>query len=90
MLGEKHPLHIRALSEHARLESLFKAEVDENNLQNIETELNRHIRFEERELFRELQESLSEAKLRAINNKEEMIVTPDPDDWDDKFWQKKK
>ena len=89
LLGESHPMHIRALKEHQRLESLFKAEFDKETLEAIEKELNRHIRFEERELFRELQESVSEEKLQNIDDKEEQVITPDPDDWDDKFWLKK-
>ncbi len=88
LLGELHPMTIRAYREHARLESLFKEEANGETFNSIEKELNRHIRFEERELFRELQDTVSEEKLQAITNKEEEIVTPDPDDWSDKFWQK--
>ncbi|WP_029033232.1 hemerythrin domain-containing protein [Salinimicrobium terrae] len=89
LLGEHHPMSVRAIKEHARLESLFKMEADAETFNSIEKELNRHIRFEERELFKELQETIPEEKLRNITNKEEEIITPDPDDWDDKFWQKK-
>ncbi len=88
LLGEEHPMTVRALREHHRLESLFKAEASEENFVSIEKELNRHIRFEERELFRELQETLSEEKLQQIANKEEEVITPNPEDWDDKFWLK--
>lgn len=88
LLGEHHPMRTRALGEHSRLESLFKAEADEENFSAIEKELNRHIRFEERELFRELQETVPEEKLQSISNKEEQIITPDPEDWEDKFWLK--
>lgn len=87
LLGENHPLKTRAINEHHRLESLFKEEASEETFNSIEKELNRHIRFEERELFRELQETVSEEKLQNITNKEEEIITPDPDDWEDKFWQ---
>lgn len=87
LLGEDHPMVQRAINEHSRLESLFKEEAGEAGFHSIEKELNRHIRFEERELFRELQETVSEEKLQNITNKEEEIITPDPDDWDDKFWQ---
>ena len=88
LLGNEHPMTVRALREHHRLESLFKAEVKEENLTSIELELNRHIRFEERELFMELQETTSEEKLQQIAKKEEKVNTPNPEDWDDKFWLK--
>lgn len=88
LLGDSHPMTIQALREHDRLNSLFKAEADKDSLTSIEKELNRHIRFEERELFRELQNSIPEEKLQQIKDKEEEVITPDPDDWEDKFWQK--
>ena len=88
LLGDSHSMVIKAKNEHKRLESLFKEKPTAETFSRIETELNQHIRFEERELFRELQESISEEKLQEIPNKEEEIITPDPDDWDDKFWQK--
>lgn len=87
LLGEGHSMSTRAINEHSRLEILFKEEASEETLHSIEHELNRHIRFEERQLFRELQETVSEEKLQKITNKEEEIITPDPDDWSDKFWQ---
>ncbi|WP_324719040.1 hemerythrin domain-containing protein [Salinimicrobium sp. HB62] len=86
LLGNEHPLTLRALKEHHRLESLFQGEASEENFSSIEKELNRHIRFEERELFSELQETTSEEKLQQISHKEEEVITPNPDDWDDKFW----
>lgn len=87
LLKKSHPMRIQAEREHSRLESLFKAQADEDTFASIEKELNRHIRFEERELFRELQETVSEEKLQNISNKEEEVITPDPDDWEDKFWE---
>ena len=88
LLGEEHPMIIRALKEHHRLESLFKAEANHENFTSIELELNRHIRFEERQLFMVLQESISEEQLQKISTKEEEVITPNPDDWNDKFWLK--
>lgn len=86
LLGENHPLTVRALNEHRRLEQLFKGVGEKDIFVSIEQELNRHIRFEERELFMELQNSVSEERLQQIENKEENVITPDPDDWEDKFW----
>lgn len=88
LLGSYHPMGERAVNEHRRLEFLFKEEASVEVFTAIETELNRHIRFEERELFHELQKTVSEETLQKISNKEEEIRTPDPDDWDDKFWLK--
>ncbi|MHA6280538.1 hemerythrin domain-containing protein [Salinimicrobium sp. CAU 1759] len=88
LLGKEHPLTIRALREHHRLEYLFQAEASEENFSSIEKELNRHIRFEERELFMVLQDNISEEKLQQISKKEDQVITPDPDDWEDKFWLK--
>lgn len=86
LLGTDHPMGERAINEHRRLETLFKEEASLEAFTAIETELNRHIRFEEGELFKELQKTVSEEILQNISNKEEEILTPDPDDWDDKFW----
>lgn len=88
LLGANHPMWERALKEHQRLEFLFKEEASIEVFSAIETELNRHIRFEERELFEELQKTVSEETLQNINNKEEEVRTPNPDDWDDPFWKK--
>lgn len=90
LLGEDHPMITRAIQEHRRLESLFKEEACNEMFTAIETELNRHINFEEMELFRELQRTLSDDELRNITNKEKQILTPDPEDWEDQFWKKDK
>ncbi|NJW53277.1 hemerythrin domain-containing protein [Salinimicrobium oceani] len=86
LLGEDHPMVERALKEHRRLKELFHTSLDTPALRAIEIELNRHIRFEERELFTEIQRVVPEEKIRQIDNKEKKILTPDPDDWADKFW----
>lgn len=88
LLGDSHPLVIRALNEHQRLQALFKAEPEKETFLAVVNELNRHIRFEERELFMELQKTVPEAQLQKLANKEEYIITPDPEDWEDKFWLK--
>lgn len=88
LLGESHPLIERAMNEHRRLNELFKSQADKDTLLAIGKELNRHIRFEERELFMELQNSVPEEKLKQVGNKEEKVITPNPDDWEDKFWLK--
>ena len=89
LLGEDHPLIKRAKKEHVRLQKLFaKQENLDGALAAIEVELDDHVRFEERVLFKALQEEVPTLLLDKIKNKEEEIITPDPDDWDDKFWNR--
>lgn len=89
LLGEQHPMIQRAVTDHKRLSSLFRDEKNvERSLKTIEKELENHIRFEERVLFHEIQQKASEGDLQKIDKKEQEILTPDPDEWDDKFWIK--
>lgn len=87
LLGEDHPLVKKAKNEHVRLKHLFTTNTCiDKALADIETELDAHIRFEERVLFTELQAEASEAQLDSLKIKEDDFETPDPDDWQDKFW----
>lgn len=86
ILENDNPLVKRALAEHRRLKRLF---LDQKNvvksLNRIEDELGRHIRFEERVLFNEIQERASSEQLRlvsAIHNE-----TPPFEEWRDEFWK---
>ncbi len=89
LLGKDHPLVKKAETDHLRLQQLFKEEINiEKALTDIEKELEKHIRFEERVLFNEIQSEVSEEKLEVLKNKEEEIKTPDPNSWNDKFWEK--
>lgn len=89
LLGKDHPLVKKAETDHLRLQQLFKVEINiEKALTDIEKELEKHIRFEERVLFNEIQSEVSEEKLEVLKNKEEEIKTPDPNSWNDKFWEK--
>ena len=76
------------MADHKKLKALF--EEKENILQSlvdIEVELEKHIRFEERVLFKELQRRLPEDQLIAALGKHD--ETPKEDDWADKFWEVK-
>lgn len=89
LLGEKDVLVQRAIDEHRRLESLFSnPENIRENLILLEKELQEHIRFEERILFTKIQENCGEEILKNIETAEDDIETPNPDDWEDKFWAK--
>jgi hypothetical protein len=86
ILGHDHDLVKRALAEHRRLRRLFHDtdEIDKS-MSHIEEELDKHIRFEERILFNELQKIASEEQLETIlkiHNDEKFN-----DNTHDPFWQ---
>lgn len=67
ILSEEDPLIKQALSEHKRLRKQFSSWEDpEKTLGQIEEELERHIRFEERILFPVIQEKASVEQLERI------------------------
>lgn len=88
LLGKDHELIKKALADHRRLRRLFKDERDtERSLSLIEEELDSHIRFEERILFNEIQESVGRELLEEVNRKLHPEVK-DPDAaWHDHFWK---
>jgi iron-sulfur cluster repair protein YtfE (RIC family) len=67
ILPEDDPLIKQALTEHKRLRKLFSSwENPEKTLGQIEEELEKHIRFEERILFPAVQEKATPEQLEAI------------------------
>ncbi|WP_339649461.1 hemerythrin domain-containing protein [uncultured Salegentibacter sp.] len=87
VLGNEHELVKRALKEHRRLKRLFSQDTEvEIALNNIEEELDSHIRFEERVLFNEIQEVASAEQLADIEKHHNGIQFSD-DDWQDHFWE---
>jgi len=86
ILGKNHPLVKKAISEHKRLIRLFEDKIDiAKSLSLIEEELERHIRFEERILFREIEQVASEKEIEFINEIHEDCVVLE--DWGDEFWK---
>ncbi len=86
ILEEDNPLVKRAISEHRRLGRLFKDTKDiMKSLSLIEEELERHIRFEERVLFNEIQKAATEEQLETISK----LHTDEKfnDITDDPFWE---
>jgi hypothetical protein len=86
ILGTNNDLVKKALADHRRLIRLFKKE--ENDalvLGKIEEELDKHIRFEERILFPEIQKEATEDEMHFIEkmHHEENFV----DKLDDEFWK---
>ncbi|MDC6390466.1 hemerythrin domain-containing protein [Maribacter sp. PR1] len=85
ILGNQNELVQMALSQHKSLHRLF-AETDapSKSLSLIEEELEKHIRFEERVLFNEIQKVATEKQLEAISK----IHTDEKfnDNINDPFW----
>ncbi|MFS4418043.1 hemerythrin domain-containing protein [Maribacter sp. 2307ULW6-5] len=81
VLGKDHALVNTALGQHQNLHELFKKGKD---LALLETRLEQHIRFEERVLFKELQERATEEQLSHISkmHQEETFC----ENTDDPFW----
>ena len=85
VLPEDDPMIKQALSEHKRLRKLFSTwENTEKNLGQIEEELEKHIRFEERVLFPVIQEKATSAQLEIIaaqGDREKFV-----ENGEDTFW----
>ncbi|MGV9004950.1 hemerythrin domain-containing protein [Flavobacterium sp.] len=85
ILDKDHELIKKALSEHRRLNRLFVSKTASmKNLTQIEEELERHIRFEERVLFNEIQMIATEKQLEEI--KSIHIEEKFEDNLTDPFW----
>lgn len=85
ILGKENELVKKALADHRRLKRLFKnSKKVERSLSLLEEELERHVRFEERELFNEIQRNASPEQLKLIAEKhtEEKFV----ENTEDEFW----
>lgn len=88
VLGTEHQKVKKALAEHRRLRRLFRQEQEvEKALSLIEEELDLHIRFEERDLFNEIQRKASAEELVEIEEHHNGILFSD-DDWEDHFWER--
>ena len=85
VLGENHDMIQRALKEHIRLMDLSQNANDYHDLQIFSDELKEHVRFEERELFQEVQKQATEEELKLIqeNHKEEEFCERS----EDEFWK---
>ncbi len=86
LLGNEHASVKKAVAEHRRLKRLFEdREHVQLTLNRIEEELEKHIRFEERVLFNEIQEAADEAQLQAVALLHVEIKISET--WEDKFWE---
>lgn len=85
LLAADNLLLQRALNEHHTLNEMVKNRLNsEEKLKSFEVLLTSHIRFEERELFKEIQEVASEEDLQKIA---QMPHHNCIDKWDDEFWK---
>jgi hemerythrin superfamily protein len=87
VLGTDNELVKQALNEHKLLEKLFTEREEskiENSLIQISDELEKHIRFEERVLFNEIQNAASEEELKII--KKHHLDEKFCENQEDKFW----
>lgn len=85
ILGGEHPLIQQAITEHRQLTMLFK---DEENLSHALTQihslLQAHIRFEERNLFNEIQRVATPEQLKLY--RQIHVEGPFVDNLQDAFW----
>ena len=86
VLGNESDLIIKATEEHRQLTDLFSDNAEiENSLKNIQTKLEDHIRFEERVLFNEIQNSATEEEIelmQKIHSNDKFI-----ENTSDEFWK---
>ncbi len=86
ILGPDHLLVKKALSQHRRLEKLFRqTDALEKAIHSIEEKLEQHIRFEERILFSEIQQKASPEQLKAFLEAHD--DTPFVENTTDEFWK---
>ena len=89
ILGKENELIQQALREHAELKKLFsQKEMDYKFLNYLQVALEKHIRFEERILFNQIQEVANADQLAAVEQhnmaeQEELV-------WQDEYWNWKK
>jgi len=75
----------KATAEHRRLKRLFENTTEiVKSLNRIEEELESHIRFEERDLFNEIQKTATTEQLQRIENLHKDNFC---DNWADEFWK---
>lgn len=86
LLGEESMVVETALGDHKKLRGLFESrESSVELLGELEKTLERHIRFEERVLFKELQLKIPEERL--IVSMRYHSEKPEDDQWEDRFWE---
>ncbi|MEB2785854.1 hemerythrin domain-containing protein [Algoriphagus persicinus] len=89
ILGAENELIRQALAEHAELKKLFaQEEMDYEFLNYLQVALEKHIRFEERILFNQIQEVADPDQLAAV--KQHIEAEEEELEWEDDYWNWKK
>lgn len=85
LLGNGHPMVQKALEQHEAIRAMVIAgDKGEAELSRLADALDAHIRFEERELFNEIQREVGEAGLARVEELHRDV--PGAEDWPDEFW----
>lgn len=86
ILGNDNTLIKKAISEHRRLSRLIHSNTDiYKNLNLLEEELDSHIRFEERILFKEIELVCSDEQLNILQNHDHNLTFEENNT--DTFWK---
>lgn len=86
VLGSDHPHVKQAVQEHRNLEQLFLQTTNvSQTLSQLESDLEKHIRFEERVLFNEIQEVATAEQL--VECERQHHAGTDVAAWEDEFWR---
>ncbi|MCK6649465.1 MAG: hemerythrin domain-containing protein [Bacteroidia bacterium] len=90
-LPSNNPLRIQAEEEHKNIKQMVD-ELKQNSenqdlLKSFAEALEKHIRFEERELFNHLQENVSDNVLKEIASSVKPREHEADGSWDDPFWK---
>lgn len=86
ILGMDHPKVVRALDEHKRIEAYIKNGLqNEEDVNALDKLLVDHIRFEERDLFNEIQQIATDDELKLLEEHDHQELVGN---WDDEFWVK--
>jgi len=93
-LPSDNNLRLQAESEHKNIckmsAGIKENPSDKSLLQNFADTLEKHIRFEERQLFNYLQDTISESELLKIAAALKVREHEDESAWSDAFWEKEK
>ncbi len=87
-----HPMADRLKEEHDQIRELILGlddQADKRTLIILGDLINQHIRFEERELFGYLEETLTPAQLESIFTQLQKHPISCAEEWKDEFWVKK-
>jgi hemerythrin-like domain-containing protein len=88
-LAKEDSMRLRAESEHSRLRNLngqIKQSAEKKLIKEFSELLEKHIRFEERELFPHIQQSFSDETLQQIVEESKRFHKPEMAPWRDAFW----